>query len=103
MKLNTDRLRTDIERSGITTENEFTIKASSQAFDILSSGLYSDKILAVVRELSCNARDSNVEAKNPEPFEIHLPNGLEPYFSVTDNGLGLSQESAMHLYTTYFE
>lgn len=89
MKLNTDY--SEIERIGIKQESTFTIKTTAQAFDILSSGLYTDKVLAVVRELSCNAYDAQVAGgKGTEPFIIHLPNALEPYFSVKDNGIGLS-------------
>ena len=38
----------------------FRIEASSKAFEILANNLYKDKILAVVRELSCNAFDAHV-------------------------------------------
>ncbi len=94
----------DVEKQGVIAEGEFTIKGSAQAFEILSSGLYSDKVLAVVRELSCNAVDAHIEAnKEDEPFLIHLPNRLEPFFSVTDNGIGLSHDDVMGLYTTYFD
>jgi len=83
-----------IERGGVYAENAFTIKTTAKAFDILSSGLYTDPIAAIVRELSCNASDAHVAAGKPtEPFIIHLPNELEPYFSVIDNGTGLSDEN----------
>jgi hypothetical protein len=102
VKLHVDR--TDIERVGVDTETEFKIKTTAKAFDILSSGLYTDNILAVVRELSCNAYDAHVAAgKKDVPFEIHLPNRLEPFFSVKDFGTGLSDEQVMTLYTTYFD
>lgn len=88
------RLQTEtnpVERGGVSVESGFSIKATSKAFDILSSGLYSDKILAIVRELSCNAYDSHVAAgKKDVPIEIHLPTYLDPTFYVKDNGLGLS-------------
>lgn len=94
----------DVERSGTQAEGQFTIKATSKAFDILSSGLYSDKIQAIVRELSCNAHDSHVAAGKPDlPIEIRLPSTLEPTFYVKDYGLGLSHDDVMKLYTTYFE
>lgn len=93
-----------IERIGTESEAQFTIKTTAKAFDILSSGLYSDPILAVIRELSCNAFDSHVEAgKADVPFTIHLPNNLEPFLSIRDYGLGLSDEDVLNLYTTYFE
>ena len=102
MKLHVDRA--DIQRSGVDTETEFKIKTTAKAFDILSSGLYTDNILAIVRELSCNAYDAHVAAKKADvPFEIHLPNRLEPFFAVKDFGTGLSDEQIMTLYTTYFD
>jgi hypothetical protein len=102
MKTHTETL--PVERSGLQTEGSFTIKATSKAFDILSSGLYSDKIQAIVRELSCNAHDSHVAAgKGDQPIEIRLPSSLEPTFYVKDYGLGMSHEDVLKLYTTYFE
>jgi hypothetical protein len=72
----------------------FSIVGSSIAFKILSSGLYSNKILACIRELSCNAWDAHVMNGNTNvPFEIHLPTGFEPWFSVKDFGCGLNPEA----------
>jgi hypothetical protein len=82
----------------------FKIKASAKAFNILSSGLYANKIRAIIRELSCNAVDSHVAAGNNEtPFDVHLPNQLEPWFSIRDYGTGLTHEQVTQIYTTYFE
>ena len=58
---------------------EFRIRNSAKAFNILSSGLYANKVRAIVRELSCNAVDSHTAAgKQDTPFDVHLPNVLEP-------------------------
>lgn len=92
----------DIETS-INQSKSFTIKASPKAFKILSSGLYSNKIRAIIRELSCNAYDAHIAANNPEPFIVHLPSLLDENFYVQDFGTGLSEEDIMSLYTTYFE
>lgn len=82
----------------------FGLKASAKAFKILSSGIYKYKIRAVVREISCNAADSHVMAGCPDlPFSVHTPTKFEPWFSVTDYGVGLSDEDVLHLYTTYFD
>jgi len=81
----------------------FSIKESAKAFSILSSSLYSKKIKAIIRELSCNARDSRIAAGLPQDFYVHLPTRMEPEFWVKDEGLGLSNSEVMNLYTTYFE
>jgi hypothetical protein len=92
-----------IEKSGNFEESKFSIEASSKAFFILSDGLYSNKILAVVRELSTNAYDSHVEAgKVSVPFDVHLPTQLEPTFFIRDYGTSMDHDSCMQLYTTYF-
>ena len=84
-------------------KNAFRIEASPHAFSILSKSLYSNPILAVVRELSTNALDSHIMAGCPDkPFDVHLPNSLEPYFSVRDYGVGLTESEVYELYTTYF-
>lgn len=94
----------NVQRSGVSVENTFQIKANGKAFRILSDGLYSDKITAIIRELSCNAYDAHVEAGNADTkFIIHLPNRLEPHFSIRDFGVGLTHKDLTTVYTTYFE
>lgn len=94
-----------VELEGLDSNiKKFSIKNSSMAFKILSDKLYSDKPLAVIRELSCNAYDAHIAAGNKDvPFEVHLPNSFEPYFFIRDFGTGLSDERIENLYTTYFE
>lgn len=83
---------------------EFRIRNSAKAFNILSSGLYANKIRAIIRELSCNAVDSHTAAgKADTPFDVHLPNAIEPWFSIRDYGTGLSHDQVTNIYTTYFE
>jgi hypothetical protein len=83
---------------------EFRIRNSAKAFNILSSGLYANKIRAIIRELSCNAVDSHTAAgKKDTPFDVHLPNALEPHFSIRDYGTGLTHDQVTNIYTTYFE
>ena len=90
--------------SNVSEIGEFRIRNSAKAFNILSSGLYANKIRAIIRELSCNAVDSHVAAgKSETPFDVHLPNSLEPWFSIRDYGTGLSHEQVSSIYTTYFE
>jgi len=83
---------------------EFRIRNSAKAFNILSSGLYANKVRAIIRELSCNAVDSHIDAgRESTPFDVHLPNTLEPHFSIRDYGTGLTHDQVTQIYTTYFE
>jgi hypothetical protein len=84
--------------------SEFRIRNSAKAFGILSSGLYANKIRAIIRELGCNAVDSHVAAKRTDvPFDVHLPTQLRPHFAIRDYGTGLSHDEVVNIYTTYFE
>jgi hypothetical protein len=95
--------KSEVTRTNIGEEVQFSIEATAQSFNILSSSLYSNKILAIIRELSCNALDSHIEAGKADiPIEIKLPNSLDPTFHVKDFGTGLSVDQIYKLYTTYF-
>jgi hypothetical protein len=83
--------------------SQFSIAMNAKAFRVLSDTLYQDKIGSLVREVSTNAYDGHIMAgKQDVPFEIHLPDSFEPWFSVRDFGVGLSKESVSTIYTTYF-
>lgn len=84
--------------------SSFKIQASGKAFKVLSSSLYNFKVLAVVREISCNARDAHAMVqKLAEPFVVKLPCMEDLHFTVRDFGPGLSPENILGMYTTYFE
>lgn len=89
--------------SGAQETRAFSIKANGKAFRILLDGLYSDKILAIVRELCTNAFDAHLDGKNPEAFQVHVPSRWEPHFFVRDFGCSMTHEQVMGLYTTVFD
>jgi hypothetical protein len=92
MQLAEERL--NVERSDAFRGNRFGANLNAKAFKILSSGIYSDHIRAIIRELGTNAIDSHIMAGKPNvPFTVHLPSRLEPWFSIKDEGIGLSRES----------
>ena len=60
----------EVETSGLKSTNAFQISASSHMFRVLSDGMYSDKVTAVIRELTCNARDAHTAAgKEHVPYK----------------------------------
>lgn len=92
-----------VEAGGLGSGGAFTIAASTKAFEVLSSNLYQNKTLAVIREITCNAVDAHTVAGLPlTDIKVHLPTYTEPYFAVRDFGSGMSEADIMSLYTTYF-
>ena len=84
----------------------FGIKQDGLAhiFGVLRNQLYSDKILAVVREYSANAVDANVEAgKEDQAIVVTAPNAFDPTFRVRDFGNGLNEEEIRDIYANYGE
>lgn len=99
MKLtNTNEIRTNVSKA-----QHASIKMSPTAFKILSSQIYSNKIKAVIREISCNAHDAHIAAgKLDLPINVALPTRFSPTFEVEDFGTGLPHEKLVELYMTYF-
>lgn len=88
---------------GLGEQRKFKILSNAHSFRILSSGLYSDKISACLRELGCNAADAHIAAGiAARPIEVKLPSKLDRDFYIKDFGGGLTHEEIEDLYTTYF-
>jgi hypothetical protein len=62
---------------------------------------YSNPPLAVVREITANGLDANLEAESSRPIEVSIPTKFSPSFRVRDFGGGLSQEDVFGLYSKY--
>lgn len=93
-----------IESSGVVASGTFGISLNDSAhiMTILRDTLYSDKVLAVLREYSANAWDAHREVgKHELPLKITLPTAMEPTLSIRDFGKGLSQEDVFKVYTQY--
>lgn len=100
MKLstNTSNLSTNITKAA-----DFGIEESdlSHIMGILRSQIYSDKLLAVIREYSTNAADANIEAGNSNPIDVRLPTIAKPELSFRDFGHGMSDEDVCNTYIKY--
>lgn len=91
-----------IERGGVAAGRSFTVDFNAKLARMLSKGIYQNVIRAPIRELACNALDSHRAAgKRDVPIRVHLPNNLEPYFEVQDEGVGLSDDGIYNLFTCY--
>lgn len=76
------------------------IEANSVMFDLLTSRLYSDKPLSVIRELSTNALDAQIASGFTGQFKVHLPTRLEPFLTIRDFGTGMDKDTVIDLYGT---
>lgn len=78
---------------------DFGISNSAEFFNILSSTLYKDQILAVVREVLCNAWDAHIEGGCTDtPVQITLD---EEKLVVKDFGRGIHHDDMGLIYGTY--
>lgn len=102
MKLSEETREVSTTLTGET--KQFQIAINRKAFRTLVDGIYSDKIGSIVRELTSNAFDAHIRQGNiNEPFELRLPNPMNPTFSVRDYGCSMDHATVMGLYSTLFE
>ncbi len=93
----------EIDRSSDFAEQSFGFASSAKGFKILTSKLYENPPFSVIQELSANAYDSHVVAGCADKqFVVHLPNKLEPHFSIRDFGVSMNHEFMMTKYTLVF-
>lgn len=93
-----------VESSGVTASSAFGISMSDAAhiMQILRDTLYSDKVLAVLREYGSNAWDAHRDAKKHDvPIKVTIPTKFDPTLYIQDFGLGLSHDDMFRVYTQY--
>ena len=94
----------ETEISGATKSFAFGIRQEdmSHVLDVLRNKMYSDKVLAVIRESSTNAFDAHVEAdKTDVPIQVTLPSTYSPEFRVRDFGNALSENEIQEVFVNY--
>ena len=89
--------------NGSQASTSFGISLADEAhlMGILREGLYTDRILAVLREYSANAWDAHRAAEVNRPIEVQIPTRDEPMFRVRDFGPGLSHDEMFQIFTQY--
>lgn len=102
MKLNTEKNQEIITSNNLKSK-EIDIKKSPVAIKILTENLYSNVIAALVRELVANAVDACRKANKPlNDFTVHLPSKDDSVFYVEDNGIGMTEDEVMSIYSDLF-
>lgn len=77
----------------------FSMASTAEFFTILSDTLYSNKVLAVVREVICNAWDAHIEAGITDtPIEVKITDGE---ILIRDFGKGIANEDMPVIYCQY--
>lgn len=84
----------NVRMSGMGTAVPFSVNKKNFGFisSILSDKLYSNKVLAVIREYISNGIDSTIRSGTSRNLLITPPSALSPVFKVRDFGKGLSEE-----------
>jgi hypothetical protein len=75
----------------------------AMAISFLRDKIYSNKILAVLREYWANARDEHVKHNIGRAVDITLPHRDDPVLRIRDYALGMSQDDALKVFGQYFK
>lgn len=93
-----------VQASGSLGASMFGIDVLNHAhiFGLLRSSIYTNKILAVIREYATNAWDAHQDAFiGQTPIKVVLPTELLPMLRIRDYGFGLSEEGVRNVYPMY--
>ena len=102
MELSTNKNENGVVSIGESLESrKFQVSVDFQLFMVLSAQIYSDRIMAPIRELCCNAYDSHIAAGTDRKIDVHIPTANDAVFSVRDYGIGLSKDDVFNLYSSY--
>lgn len=104
--MKTDLDQRELHSEGVQSKRTFAISLRNQAhiMAILRDTLYTDKILAILREYSTNAWDSHKSiGKGDVPIKVTLPTAMEPTLIIRDYGPGMSETEIFDIYTQYGE
>lgn len=84
-------------------ESMYDVKISNLdlLLDIAQNRIYTRKVGAFVREVLCNAVDSQTISKSSTPIELDFPTMFDSFFRVRDFGKGMSPEEISNVYFSY--
>lgn len=82
------------------TKMTFDENSIAHLMSILTD-LYSDPVMAVIREYTTNALDSHRAAGQTRPVEVEIPTSLRPIFVVRDFGTGMTVNQITDQFSKY--
>lgn len=85
---------------GHTMKMTIDATATEHLMSVLTD-LYSDRIMAWIREYATNAYDAHIEAGIQRPIEVTLPTRMSQYYRIRDYGTGLDVQAMEEIYTKY--
>lgn len=101
MKIATNTVTFDGELSGERIDMKIDPTAFAHVMQALAN-LYTNNEMAVLREISTNARDAHIEAGMGHlPIEVTLPSDLDPYLRIKDYGPGLDRDDIESVFSQY--
>lgn len=90
--------------SSATESASFGISHEDEAhiLGLLRDGIYTDKVLAVLREYSANAWDAHrMAGRGGEPISVTVPTREDPTLKIRDHGPGLSHDDVFTVFSQY--
>ena len=90
--------------SGALDSTQFGISMADSAhlMEVLRDTLYTDKIMAVLREYSSNAWDAHrMVGKTDVPIKVTIPSGDNKFLVIRDFGPGISPDDMLRIFTQY--
>lgn len=106
MKINNSN-DNNILLGNLPNSTDFSIANTPEFFSILSSNLYSNPVLAVIRETLTNAYDAHLQNNITEPVKVTVEtlkgNAVKSTYKLTvrDYGTGIDPEKIHDIYCTY--
>lgn len=106
MKINNSN-DNNILLGNLPNSTDFSIANTPEFFSILSSNLYSNPVLAVIRETLTNAYDAHLQNNITEPVKVTVEtlkgNAVKSTYKLTvrDYGTGIDPEEIHDIYCTY--
>lgn len=102
MKIEHEKVLIQTSKPKRTQQFKIRSKDMGKLLGFLRDTLYKNPIIAICREVSCNARDANREVgKADVPIQIKMPTKLLPELHIIDSGPGIDSERMFDILINY--